>query len=531
MKLGRFAFGSRLQLPRGFVLALALLSCSAGYAAPGLIVETRDGLVGGVREGSMIEFLGIPYAASPVGDLRWRPPHPVKPWPGIRDATKYGPHCPQNASAFGVATQTEDCLYLNVYVPAASSDQEFREGRPVMFWIHGGSLDVGESDDYLPPALVSHGVIVVTTNYRLGLLGFLVHPALAFEADGAGPFVNYGIRDQQAALKWVRNNIQAFGGNPYNVTVFGESAGGLSTLVQIVSPLAKDLINKAIVESGAYGLAIGSLAENEAAGTAIATALGCSDQSAACLRALPVSTLLAHDAGIYYPTVDGKVLPMSIGPALASGQFNQVPVMQGSNHDEWRLFVALDFDLAGAPLTAPGYAALEDATFGSTFGAAVLAQYPLASYPSPDLADAAVGTDYIFACPSEIADQGMAKYVPVFAYEFSDPNAPEDFLPPVSFPYAAAHASELQYLFTLPSFGLHPLNSAQQALSATMVDYWTRFAKGSDPNERGVPYWPTYAVSSSVRQSFIPGAVMPEYNFTSFHHCAFWIPALEASGE
>jgi para-nitrobenzyl esterase len=510
---------------------MTLCFCGAASADFGPIALTRDGLVQGVRSGSMLEFLGIPYAAPPVGNLRWQVPQPVQPWWGIREATAYGPHCPQNASAFGVATQTEDCLYLNVYVPTGRSDWRSWEGLPVMFWIHGGSLDVGESDDYVPTALVERGVVVVTINYRLGLLGYLVHPALAYDANGAGPFVNYGIRDQQAALAWVRDNIRFFGGDPHNVTVFGESAGGLSTFVQIVSPLSNGLIHKAIVESGSYSLAIGSLAQNEATGEAVATALGCSDQSAACLRALPVSALLAADAGIYYPTVDGSVLPQSIGPALASGQFNRVPVMQGTNHDEWRLFVAIDFDLAGAPLTAPGFTYLMDATFGSTFGGAVLAEYPVASYPSADLAYGAVGTDYIFACPSEIADQAMAQYVPVFAYEFSDPNAPELFLPPASFPYAAAHASELQYLFSLSSFGAQSLSPAQQALAATMVDYWTGFAKDSNPNRRGVPFWPTYTAGSGVRQSFIPNAVMPEYDFNAFHQCSFWIPALEASGE
>jgi para-nitrobenzyl esterase len=291
-------------------------------------------------------------------------------------------------------------------------------------------------------------------------------------------------------------------------------------------------LSKAIVESGAYDLAVSSLAQDEAAGTQIAIALGCSAQTAQCLRSLPVSVLLANDAGNYYPTVDGKILPMSIGPALASGQFNRVPVMQGSNHDEGRLFSALYFDLSGAPLTAAEYAPVIDSSFGSTIGAEVVAEYPLTKYPSPDLAYAAMFTDWIFACPAEIADQNLAQYVPVFAYEFSDPNAPEIFWPPASFPYEAAHASELQYLFNITLAPHAPLNAAQRQLSATMVDYWTRFAKDSDPNQRGVPFWPKYNPTSDERQNLIPGAVMPEYTFTTYHNCAsFWIPGLEAAGE
>jgi len=514
------------------MVGLWMLVCwSISSAAPGTIVVTDQGALRGVQQGAVLAFLGVPYAQPPVGELRWRAPIPAEPWFGVRDATQFGPHCAQNPSDFGIASQSEDCLYLNVYVPSNANERAYRDGLPVMFWIHGGSMDVGESNDYDPPALVAQGVIVVTINYRLGLLGFLVHPALAFDAEGHGPTVNYGLRDQQAALGWVNRNIASFGGNPNNVTVFGESAGGLSTLVQIVSPRVSGLFGKAIVESGAYDLAVTSFAYNEAAGVQIADALGCSNQSAVCLRSLPVSVLLAHDAGIYYPTVDGEVLPTSIGAALASGQFNHVPVMQGTNHDEWRFFVAIYYDLAGAPLTDAGYAALMDATFGSSIGAAVLAQYPVSSYPSADLAYAAVGTDYVFACPSEISDQNLAQYVPVFAYEFSDPNAPEDFLPPVSFPYAAAHASELQYLFTLPSSAAHPLSTAQQNLSATMVGYWTSFAKDSDPNQRGVPYWPKYDSTSDVHQSLVPKAVIPEYGFSAFHRCAFWIPGLEASGE
>jgi para-nitrobenzyl esterase len=515
-----------------FVLASLLLSSAALAAVP--VVDTADGAVQGTLQSGVHAYLGIPYAAPPVGDLRWRAPRPAAPWSAILDATHFAPHCAQNASPFGLASQSEDCLYLNVYTPARIDERSRRDGLPVMVWVHGGALVFGESDDYDPSALVARGVVVVTINYRLGLLGFLVHPALAADAQGDGPIVNYGIRDQQAALHWVRRNIAAFGGDPRKVTVFGESAGGLSTLTHIVSPRSSGLLARAIVESGAYSLALPTLAQSEAAGAAIATALGCSDQTAACLRAAPLSAILANSSGGgYVPTVDGKVLPLSLGAALAAGKFNRVPVMQGSNHDEWRLFVGLDYDLLlGAPLTGASYATLLDQTYGAALGTAVLAQYPVASYASADLADAAQGTDSIFACTSQIAIQNLAQHVPVYAYEFSDPDAPQDFLPPVSFSYGAAHASELQYLFDLTTQLPHAgLNAAQQGLSAQMVDYWTRFAKDSDPNQRGLPHWPRYDASSNVRQNLTPGAVMPEYGFAADHHCAFWTPLLQAAGD
>src|SRR4029077_1995782 len=321
------------------------------------IVFTFDGLVRGTTTAAGVrEFLGIPYAAPPVGNRRWRPPVHHAPWFEPLDATQFANHCPQPPTPFGIASTTEDCLFLNVFTPDSG---DHRQLRPVMVWIHGGALVTGESNDYDPTAMVQDGVIVVTINYRLGALGFLAHPAFAAEstdpdrdrdadANSAG---NYGLMDQQLALRWVRDNIIFFGGDPSNVTIFGESAGGLSVFSQLVSPPAANLFHKAIVESGAYNLNTQSLATAESAGTAFATAAGCSSQTAACLRALPVSTILANEnpAG-YTPNIDGEFLPLSLGTALATGQFHHVPVMQGSNHDEWRLFTALDFDLLGHPI-------------------------------------------------------------------------------------------------------------------------------------------------------------------------------------
>ena len=281
--------------------------------------------------------------------------------------------------------------------------------------------------------------------------------------------------------------------------------------------------------------------------TGFATAVGCTQSTPAavlaCLRALPVSTIRAHQAATFSglgpaPTVDGKVLTQSIGPALASGQFNRVPVMNGTNHSEWNLFVGQDFDLTGHPLlnTEAGYEAAIATLTGPVAAPIVAAQYPLASFPSADLAFGAVGTDLVFACPALTADKLSTPFVPTFAYEFNDPNAPQNFLPPVSFTYGASHASEIQYLFPQASpsaFGLKlpqtPLNASQQQLSDSMVLYWTRFAKHGDPNGSGNSNWPVFAGNTQTMISLVPATPTTETNFAIAHHCAFWSALLGAT--
>jgi para-nitrobenzyl esterase len=490
----------------------------------------------------MNEFLGIRYAQAPVGDLRWRPPQRPERVIGIQDATQFGNHCPQPASPFGLASTTEDCLFLNVFTPVRHSpagrdeDRDHVSRLPVMLWIHGGALVVGESDDYNPQRLVEQGVVVVTVNYRLGALGFLAHPALSAEAvdpdrdndvDHTPASGNYGIMDQQLALKWVKRNIAAFGGDPKNVTVFGESAGGLSTFSNLVSPAAKGLFERAIVESGAYRLNLPSLATAEGQGTVFATAEGCTNQTAECLRSLTVEQVLAKENPAGFVTnVDGRVLPQSIHTALASGNFNRVPIMNGSNHDEWRLFVALNDVFAGIIPTPSNYQQIVAATLGIPTAAAgpIVALYPPGTTTlSAELALGAVGTDAIFACPAHFASALTSQFVPTFAYEFNDENAPEGFLPFAGFPYGAAHASELQYVFDLrTAFPATPFNADQQQLAHTMVEYWTAFAANGDPNQPGTPNWHEFTVAGADVQSLVPPAPEDELKFAIDHKCAFW---------
>ena len=525
---------------RSIAVAAIALAASAAPGAPRRpVVATTDGPVRGVLSDGIDRYLGVPYAAAPAGDLRWRPPQPHGRWTGVRDASAYGNHCPQVASPFGVASASEDCLFLNVFTPASGGggdgdddDDDDGEGEdellPVMVWIHGGALLLGESDDYDPVRLVRQGAVVVTLNYRLGVFGFLAHPALTAESPDGKSSGNYGLMDQQAALRWVQRNIAHFRGDPRRVTIFGESAGGLSVHSHLASPLSTGLFHRAIVESGAYALSQPPLAAAEAQGTAVAAAAGCSDQTASCLRAAPVATLLAAlTVPTVVPDVDGKVLTQTVQAAFASGSFNRVPVMEGSNHDEWRLFVALNVDLVTGPLAPAQYTGAIAATLVvPPLTAAFLGSfYPLTAYPSPDLALSALGTDAIFACNSRKAARLLSQFVPTHAYEFNDENAPQLFLPPVSFPYGSAHASEIQYLFNLRSQIPHPdLTPDQEQLSRAMVAYWTNFARSGDPNWLGTPFWPAYDRTDDRVQSLAPPTPAVESGFAADHKCAVWAP-------
>ena len=503
------------------------------------IAVTESGVVIGSTTDGINEFLGIPYAASPVGVRRWTPPKRYGFFHGfVLQATQFGSECTQAGGG------SENCLFLNVFTPHTESDDESGHGQkehgwPVMFWIHGGGLIDGSSTPYNPEQLVKKGVIVVTINYRLGYLGFFAQSAIDAEGHLNG---NYGLMDQQFALQWVRRNIAGFGGDPDRVTIFGESAGGQSVYAQLASPLAAGMFRGAISESGSYAefqdyfSDVAPLAVAETTGTtavpsgaAIADSVGCSSQSASCLRAVPAATMIAQQPFPLYPFVDGKLLTQTMSAAFASGQFNRVPVISGTNHDEYRLFVALDFDLVGKPiLTSAEYATASNALWGPALGPPVLAVYPFANYPTGGQALGTSGTDGVFSCPARNADRSLAKFVPTYAYEFNDENAPpsqSEFGGLLTFPLGAYHSAEVPYLFTTGNiFGLPEVLSPQQVqLSDAMVSYWTQFAKTGNPNSSGEPLWSRYSASTDEFQSFIPPTPMVESNFNTGHLCsAFW---------
>jgi para-nitrobenzyl esterase len=503
------------------ILSTLLTACGGGGddAADPTVVATDKGAVHGTSTTAMRQFKGIPYAAPPVGALRWAPPQSAATWTTTREASAFANHCPQTAGSFGVASTTEDCLYLNVYTPTTAGPY------PVMVWIHGGSLVTGESDDYDATQLVAQGIAVVTINYRVGALGFLAHPALNAESkDGVSG--NYGLLDQQAAMQWVKTNIAAFGGDPAKVTIAGESAGGFSVLSQIASPLAKGLFSQAIVESGAYSLSQATLATAQVTGQSFATKANCIDQSLACLRALPVATVLQFQPAAA-PTVDGKVLPATLTAAFGAGTYNKVPVLEGSNSHEYSLLSAAATDVAlGRPINASEYATNITATF-KTLAPAVLAQYPLSGAPSPAWASDQVLTDTAFSCGGRAAAKLLtATGSTVYAYEFNDANAPMVFNLPLDRPegFGAYHASELQYVFpgNQHIYQGAPFTATQQALSAQMIKYWAQFVASGNPNGGSSPNWPAYTAANDTYQSLTPGAIAPTTQFSTTHKCVFW---------
>ena len=493
-------------------------------------VTTPAGVVRGQVTAAMRSFQGIPYAAPPVGPLRWKPPTAAAKFSAPHNATKLATHCPQPFSPFGSSMNiAEDCLYLNVYTPLSAGPH------PVMVWIHGGAFYLGQSDEYDATPLIKQGVVVVTINYRLGALGFLAHPALTQE--GGGSSGNYGLMDQQAALRWVQENIAAFGGDKSKVTIFGESAGGFSVHSQMAMTGAAGLFQRAISQSGAYAVGLGrqaTLAASEVTGAAVLTAAGCAEPcSLDAMRAVSVDALITAQSQVpglslgWVPSVDGKALPTSVGEAFKAGAYQKVPLLEGSNHDEYRLFVALN-ELSpptspAGPLTADKYEMAMKSVFGEQAGTALSVLYAPAGYPSPGMAQAAAGTDAIFACPMLRTAQGLAATGSVYAYEFNDPKAPQLYVQLPNFDFGAAHASEIQYLFTLPRSALAP---DQQALAAQMVKYWTNFAKTGDPNSADLPAWPAYTAAANGILSLAPGAggVAVTTMFTADHKCDLVAP-------
>jgi len=536
-RLDRHELTRKLSIVVAAVLLAALSSVVTAFAADSPhrpIALTESGVVIGATTNGVSQFLGIPYAAPPTGNLRWRPPKRFGFFHGyFLEATQFGSACTQPG---GIGS--ENCLFLNVFTPQLKSDHDGR-GLPVMFWIHGGGFINGSSTPYNPVELVRRGVIVVTINYRLGFLGFLAQSAIDAEGHLNG---NYGLMDQQFALKWVRRNIAGFGGDPNRVTIFGESAGGQSVYAHLASPAVSGLFRGAIAESGSYAefqdyfSNVITLAQGETTGStsvpsgaAIADSVGCTNQTASCLRAVPAATMVAQEPFPLYPFVDGTLLTQTIAAAFVSGQFNQVPVIAGTNHDEYRLFVATGYDLVGNPiLTSTEYDTAVNALWGSTLAPSVLALYPFSSYPFGGEALGASGTDGVFSCPARNVDQALSQLVPIYAYEFNDENAP----PPQSafgglltFPLGAYHSAELQYLFPgIDVFGLQvSLSPEQRKLSQAMVSYWTQFAKTGNPNSLGEPPWSPYSTSTDEFQSLIPPTPVVESNFDAGHLCSmFW---------
>ena len=508
------------------VLISAVLLAGCDRVTPGdpLVVRTADGEVRGSSGPGVRIFQGVPYAAAPIGLLRWQPPAAPVPWKSVRDATKPGLRCIQDTQAdpdFGRLT-SEDCLNLTVWTPAGATRAS---PRPVMVWIHGGGFLNGSSDIYNAKWLATRGdIVVVTVNYRLGALGFLAHPALAGKTSPDPG--NYGLADQQAALRWVRDNIAGFGGDPAKVTIAGESAGAISVCDHLVAPESDGLFRAAIMQSGPCQ-AQAPLPAAERISIDYAAEKGCRDTVSAqkCLRGLPVDRLRDGPAYVRIganiltgPVTGTERLPVAPATAATQSRTARVPMLIGTTADEFTLFVALSF-LRNHRL-APYRTLLED-TFGAQ-APVVAAHYPLSKYDgSVGLAYAAAVTDGVFACPVQTMAVGLAHRAPVYAYEFNDSRAPApEPLRTVPFAIGAGHALELRYLFDMG--GAPPLNPSQQALSDQMIAYWSRFVTTGAPDVADQTDWPQLDPEEPQWLSLQTGDPVVTTDFASRHQCGFW---------
>jgi len=485
-------------------------------------VAPRVTIGSGVLRGAWVDstanvasFKGIPYAAPPVGPQRWRPPVPVTGWADERDASAYGFACPQEdrlKALFGVdlGPQNEDCLTLNVFTGALMASTAARaKAQPVMLWIHGGSLTMGAGSQTDGSRLAAQGAVIVTINYRLGTLGFLAHPALSDESP-VRVSGNYGLLDQIAALRWVRANIARFGGDPNNVTIFGESAGGWSVHALLASPKARGLFHRAIIQSGGSGVAVPPLrregnasaqASAERTGTEAALALGLrgADASAAELRALPVAALVAAAAGdfggnIARFNIDKQVLTESPALAVAAGRSARVPLLIGSNADEGTILFR-----AAPATTVETFRGRLAADFKLIATDSLFALYPTDAAPQILRSWQSIMGDAELGAPAPwSAERAVKRGYTVFLYQFT-----RVATGPIGRTLGAFHAAEIPFVYGVRAdqmprlWGASP-NDAE--LSRVMSAHWVNFARTGDPNGTSVPHWARYSPNGTHQE-------------------------------
>ncbi len=535
--------------PQNLVFIILLLAASmlgscrrqaepAGQKSEGICatpVSTESGLVKGISESETetCAWHGIPYAAPPVGDLRWKAPRPVKKWDGVRDASKWGHRCMQMGGFFGnrfnadpSGGMSEDCLYLNIWRPENLDSRRLPRPLPVMFFIHGGGNFMGTANTplYWGDRLAKAGeVVVVTINYRLNYFGFLALPGLR-EEDPNQSTGNYGILDQIAALKWVQDNIANFGGDPAKVTIFGESAGGLSVCAMLATPLAQGLFAHAILESGGCA-ASATVEEGYEFSSVIAEKLGCKADDLKCLRSLPAEKFFQHRLvrgfHLFMPHEDGYLLTDKPLAIIRSGNFNKVPFLAGSNRDEF----SLGGRMAGRRLQRmkpeQWPARLSQVLRISEADAREL----LDSYPLPEYDNRianAVGqmmSDAGLICPTYQGILAASQFEPdTYYYRFDYDNFR------LGKYLGAAHAMELPFVFNafdrfLKIYGKRHLEKAKP-LSAIIQGYWTNFAKTGDPNGPGLPEWPRFEPGDQKVQAL--NTLVRTNNADVAGRCRFW---------
>jgi para-nitrobenzyl esterase len=481
------------------------LMCASAASAQVKEADVTGGRVAGVVASGIGTFKGIPFAAPPVGALRWKAPQPVKPWTGVKQASAFAPACVQDASfpkLFGAPpTLSEDCLYLNVWTPAKSAS----DALPVMVWIYGGGFVLGQTSVplYDGARLAEKGVVLVSVAYRLGVFGFLAHPDLSRESGkGSG---NYGLQDMVAGLQWVKANIAKFGGDPTRVTIFGESAGGIAVSMLAAAPAAKGLFHRAISESGGNfapprlanegGQNAPALKVAEANGQEFLAKLKAGDIKAA--RELPADKLQAAvGPGLqngFWPVFDGDVLPGDQYELYRTGRFNDTPVLIGTNSDEGALF-------AQPGMNAARFESMIRAGYGKQADS-VLAAYPHTSEADATKAGKDIMRDSLFAWPTwawaMLQSQKGKGHAYVYYFDHRTPQSPT----------GANHGSEMAFVFRNliggGPVGLSgPARPDDTAMSELMSSYWVNFAKNGDPNGPGLPRWPAFTSSSQSLMLF-----------------------------
>jgi para-nitrobenzyl esterase len=520
------------------IVAAVVVAALASVASATPNIEHRSNLEISIDSGPLVgsvhsgvrRWLGIPYAEAPVGQLRWKPPQQPASWQAPRMADRFGASCAQydTMGSFAAPSLSEDCLNLNVYAPRETPVK----GAPVMVWIFGGSFVAGSASDYDPTSLVRQGAVVVTVNYRLGMLGFFSDPSLGID-NASG---NYGLLDQTFALQWVRKNIAAFGGDPRRVTIFGESSGARAVAVLLASPPARELFSGAIMQSMYYDGTKDTNADTVALGRRFAMAAGCKPEDVECLRDLSVEQILDAQRRISVGrglavTVGGPDYPEPLELALRKGDYNHVPLIVGWDHDEGTAPNAVEEIRSGKHATEADYVSVtrqfarHDTANKETDAAAIAAAYPLSAFSVPALATAQILTDSMFVCGTRRFLRDLSDQSPAWSYEFDVRDAPQLIRSP-SFPVGAAHASEIQFIFG----GFHgatgqkkPLSRDQNRLALQMQRLWVNMATSGDPNNgKSALPWPKASTTGSPVLLLSTSKAASIKDAYDDRHCDLW---------
>lgn len=533
--VNRSSFATSVALMASAMLAWPMHGSAAAAVTPAPIVQTSYGDIQGKLGKGARAYLGIPYAAAPIGHLRWQSPQPPARWAGTRDGTVGGSPCLQPKNDVASSKLSEDCLFLNVYTP----DDAGSEKLPVLVWIHGGGFMTGQGNAYDLSTLARKAhAVVVSINYRLGVFGFFRLPGSREQ----GAAANLGLQDQQAALRWIKTQIAPFGGDPSRVTLFGHSAGSAAICMHMQASSSAGLFHGGILQSGlCRPVSTPSAQALEQGSVALGESMGCppGPSQLECMKgksgvdvltaAMPPGDIV--DTGLVWsPVLDGITLTTNATQQFKSGQINSVPVIVGTTHDEGRYYVAMKYHLPNlAPVNTKQYneSIVRAANGDQAFAQKLAGIYTTKAYGTRDKALSALSTDLLYACGAMDDAQALTQRVPTYHYEFTETKTPGVIDPFMAM--GAFHAVEMRYLFQEKLIGPvlnFPLSAAQQRFADLMVSYWGHFAATGNPNFAGAPTWPVFDRDSSKASSLALGSTgIKAFSADAFkteHHCDVW---------